>query len=91
MPDPTATALEEGRVDAIAFSSGKTAEHTAKLLEQRFGSGWAERLEGVKVISIGPQTSRSCHRCFGRVDAEADPHDLEGLTEACAQAIQTGS
>ena len=37
MPEPTATALEEGDVDAIAFSSGKTAEHTAQLLEQRFG------------------------------------------------------
>ena len=37
MPEPTATALEGGDVDAIAFSSGKTAEHTAQLLEQRFG------------------------------------------------------
>ena len=91
MPEPTAAALEQGNVDAIAFSSGKTAEHTAQLLEQRFGSGWAERLEGVKVISIGPQTSRSCRQYFGRVDAEADPHDLEGLTEACTQAIQRGS
>ena len=27
MPEPTATALDEGSVDAIAFSSGKTAEH----------------------------------------------------------------
>ena len=88
MPEPTATALDEGRVDAIAFSSGKTAQHTAKLLEQRFGAGWAERLEGVKVVSIGPQTSRSCRQCFSRVDAEADPHDLEGLAEACAQAMQ---
>jgi uroporphyrinogen-III synthase len=48
-------------------------------------------LEGVKLVSIGPQTSRSCRQCFGRVDAEADPHDLEGLAEACAQAMQKGS
>ena len=88
MPDPTAAALDEGSVDAIAFSSGKTAEHTAQLLEQRFGPGWTKRLEGVKVISIGPQTSRSCRQCFGRVDSEADPHDLEGLADACAQAMQ---
>ena len=91
MPEATATALDEGSVDAIAFSSGKTAEHTAQLLEQRFGPGWLERMEGVKVISIGPQTSRSCLKYFGRVDAEADPHDLEGLAEACAQAMQKGS
>ena len=45
-------------------------------------------MEGVKVISIGPQTSRSCRQHFGRVDAEADPHDLEGLAEACAQSMQ---
>ena len=91
IPQPTATALEEGSIDAIAFSSGKTAEHTAQLLKQRFGPGWAERLDGVKVISIGPQTSRSCLEWFGRVDHEADPHDLEGLADACAQAMQQGS
>ena len=78
MPEPTATALEGGDVDAIAFSSGKTARHSAQLLEQRFGPALGERLEGVKLISIGPQTSRSCRQCFGRVDAEADPHDLDG-------------
>jgi uroporphyrinogen-III synthase len=43
------------------------------------------------VISIGPQTSRSCLQCFGRMDAEANPHDLEGLAAACAQAMQKGS
>ena len=65
-------------------------DSTAQLLEQRFGPAWAERLEGVKLVSIGPQTSRSCRQCFGRVDVEADPHDLEGLAEACAQAMQKG-
>ena len=91
MPERTAEALEAGTVDAILFSSGKTAAHTAQLLLQRFGPGWEQRLETLKLVSIGPQTSRSCRQCFGRVDAEADPHDLEGLAEACAQAIQKGS
>ena len=91
MPDSAAAALEQGGVDAVAFSSGKTADHTARLLEQRFGTTWMERLSRVKLISIGPQTSASCRRCFGRVDAEADPYDLEGLTEACVQAIQSES
>ena len=66
-------------------------ERTSATQEQRFGPGWAKRLAGVKVISIGPQTSRSCLQCFGRVNAEADPHDLEGLADACAQAMQIGS
>ena len=91
MPEATAAALDAGAVDAITFSSGKTAEHTALLLKQRFGDDWLERLAGVKVVSIGPQTSRSCLARFGRVDGEADPHDLDGLVSACAQLMQSGS
>ena len=91
MPEATAAALDTDAVDAIAFSSGKTAEHTAQLLAQRFGQSWSRRLTGVKLVSIGPQTSLSCRNFFGRVDAEADPHDLEGLVAACIQAIQSGS
>ena len=83
MPDCTADALAAERVDAVLFSSGKTAAHTAQLLLQRFGQGWPERLTSTKIVSIGPQTSRSCREWFGRVDAEADPHDLEGLVDAC--------
>jgi len=91
IPDTTASALDNDSVDAIAFSSGKTAEHTAQLLAQRFGESWNRRLSGVKLVSIGPQTSLSCRNHFGRVDAEADPHDLEGLVAACIQAMQSGS
>ncbi len=89
--EPAAMALAAGAVDAIAFTSGKTAMHTAQLMEKRYGSAWKQHLQGVSVVSIGPQTSRSCHQHFGRVDAEADPHDLEGLVNACAQAMQSKS
>ncbi|MFN7900219.1 MAG: uroporphyrinogen-III synthase, partial [Synechococcaceae cyanobacterium] len=37
----------------------------------------------VPLVSIGPQTSRRCQELLGRVDAEADPHDLGGLVAAC--------
>ena len=87
MPEPTAEALAAGDVDAICFSSGKTAIHAAQLLQQRFGSPWSQLLAEVKRVSIGPQTSRSCRMHFGRVDAEADPHDLDGLVAACRQAL----
>ena len=87
LPEGTAAALAEGRLDAITFSSGKTVQHTAQLLEQRFGSNWQELLAGIAVVSIGPQTSASCRRVLGRVDAEADPHDLDGLVAACVQAL----
>ena len=90
LPPATAAALAEGAVDAITFSSGKTVQHTAQLLEQRFGSTWMEVLEGVALVSIGPQTSQTCQRVLGRVDAEANPHDLDGLVAACAAALHQG-
>ena len=90
IPAATAEALAQGTVHAIAFSSGKTASHTAQLLRQHFGDDWISCLEPVKIVSIGPQTSRSCQTHFRRVDAEAQPHDLDGLIAACSQAMQTG-
>ena len=87
MPEPTAEAIAAEHVDVICFSSGKTASHSAQLLLQRFGERWSEHIATVKLISIGPQTSQSCHEHFGRVDAEADPHDLDGLVAACRDAF----
>lgn len=87
LPAGTAQALEDGRVAAITFSSGKTVTHTVQLLERGLGAAWKERLESVAVISIGPQTSRRCLELLGRVDAEADPHDLSGLMAATVRAL----
>ena len=42
----------------------------------------------VRVVSIGPATSERCHAVLGRVDREADPHDLEGLVAACVEALR---
>jgi len=42
-------------------------------------------------VSIGPQTSARCLELLGRVDGEADPHDLDGLVAACVQALRSGS
>lgn len=88
LPSEAVRALQAGTLQAITFSSGKTVRHCAKLLEGAFGSGWRQVLEGVKVISIGPQTSQPCQDLLGRVDAEAEPHDLDGLVEACIRAIR---
>ena len=88
LPEAAASALAAGTVDAITFSSGKTVLHTAQLLEQHFGAGWRTQLEGVALVSIGPQTSLSCREHLGRVDAQANPHDLDGLVAACAQALE---
>jgi uroporphyrinogen-III synthase len=42
------------------------------------------------VVSIGPQTSQACREVLGRLDAEANPYDLDGLVAACS-ALFTGS
>ncbi len=88
LPSAALLALEQRRLDAITFSSGKTVDHTCHMLEQSFGEGWRRWLETVRVISIGPQTSLRCLSQLGRVDGEADPHDLDGLVAACGRALR---
>jgi len=88
LPSAAVRALDQGDVDAITFSSGKTVNHTAQLLEGAFGDVWRERLATVRVVSIGPATSKRCHAVLGRVDREADPHDLEGLVAACVEVLR---
>jgi uroporphyrinogen-III synthase len=88
LPSATVAALEQGQLDAITFSSGKTVSHTSRLLQEAFGAPWQQRLEGVAIVSIGPQTSERCRQELGRVDGEASPHDLDGLLQACIEALQ---
>ena len=88
LPAAAAEALAAGALDALTFSSGKTVQHTAQLLEKHFGAEWRQQLQGVALVSIGPQTSQSCRQALGRVDAEADPHDLDGLVAACVEALE---
>ena len=90
LPSAAVAALEQGRLDGITFSSGKTVSHTCELLKAAYGPGWAAQLEGVAVVSIGPQTSERCRALLGRVDGEADPHDLAGLVEACGRCLGAG-
>ena len=76
---------------SVTFSSGKTVSHTVQLLQERYGSSWATHLKQAKVVSIGPQTSKRCKDLLGRVDQEADPHDIEGLVQACVQTLVSSS
>ncbi|MCP9801587.1 uroporphyrinogen-III synthase [Synechococcus sp. RedBA-s] len=88
LPLATAAALRQGDVEAITFTSGKTVRHSVQLLRQDLGEHWQELLASVALVSIGPQTSATCLELLGRVDAEADPHDLEGLVAACGRALK---
>jgi uroporphyrinogen III methyltransferase/synthase len=76
------SALEQHRIDGVCFTSSKTVLHFCQLLERAIGPEWHHCLEGVILASIGPQTSTTCREQLGRVDVEAQPHTLEGLTQA---------
>ena len=89
IPADTQKALENGEVDVISFSSGKTVTHTVQLLEKALGSAGTDQLfRKPAIVSIGPQTSQRCRELLGRVDQEATPHDMEGLAQACVQVMQ---
>ena len=72
--------LEAGGVDIIPFASSSTVRNFASLVEDRDWHG--------TVVSIGPVTTRTCDELGIRVDAEADPHDLEGLVAAIVAAAR---
>jgi uroporphyrinogen-III synthase len=88
LPSATLEAIIGQKLDAITFSSGKTVIHTCQLLEKHFGGHWRQQIARARVISIGPQTSLSCRQYLGRLDGEADPHDLQGLVEACVISLR---
>ncbi|TGG87654.1 MAG: uroporphyrinogen-III synthase [Aphanocapsa feldmannii 288cV] len=87
IPPDALRALEQGDVAAITYASGKTVVHSVKLLQAAVGERWLTLLQPLRVISIGPQTSRSCRQWLGRVDREANPHDLGGLVAATVEAL----
>ncbi|MEO1401399.1 MAG: uroporphyrinogen-III C-methyltransferase [Cyanobacteria bacterium J06635_1] len=80
--------IDAGQVDVVTFASSKTVRHFAQLMEKDFGKGWRDRLEGVAIASIGPQTSRDCREIFGRADIEAEVYTLDGLTQAIVEWVE---
>lgn len=87
IPTDTLDALEKKEVDAITFTSGKTVLHVYQLVKSHFGNKWIDKLHGVKLISIGPQTTLSCQKYFNRVNNEALEHSVEGLLQACIYSL----
>ena len=85
IPAKTVDALNSGKIDIIAFTSGKTVINTVSLLKKYFGENWLKLIEKIKIVSIGPQTSLKCEHLIRKPDTEALPHDLEGLVQACQE------
>ena len=63
------------------FSSGKTVVNAAFLLEKNLGKQWLEYFDKIKLLTIGPQTTKKCNKIFGRVDCQAQKYTFEGLLD----------
>ena len=73
-------ALEEGRIDAITFTSASTARNFAQILGvERMKKVLASKT--VRLLSIGPITSIAMNESGIPVHGEASPHDIPGLIE----------
>jgi uroporphyrinogen-III synthase len=76
--DPTVVAaLAAGEVDLLTFTSASCVRGFVELLADRPWSG--------QVVTIGPVTSAACRQVGVPVDAEADPHHLDGLVAALVE------
>ena len=85
IPRDTIDALNSRKIDIIAFTSAKTVTNTVILFKKYFGNNWLKLIEKIKLISIGPQTTLCCRNLIRKPDKEANPHDLEGLLQACLE------
>jgi len=80
-PEPDVVArVVEGRVDAITFTSSSTVTNLCDALG-------ALPSPQPLVVTIGPVTSETARARGLRVDAEADPHTVDGLVDALVAAV----
>ena len=75
LPAEAADRLAQGTIDVIALASSSTVRNLVSLLG-------GPPPPQVRIAAIGPVTAQTCRELGLRVDAEADPHDLDGLVEA---------
>ena len=82
VPDADAVArVRAGDVDALTFTSSSTVENFVAAVGPLDAPG-------VAVISIGPVTSETLRSRGLRVDAEADPHTIDGLVAALLETLR---
>src|SRR5205823_5857473 len=73
LPEEARAVLEEGRVDAVVFTSSSTVEGFVRLAGPR---------RGLPAVCIGPVTADAALRAGFSVKAVADPHTVDGLVAA---------
>ena len=83
--DPAvAKQMRDGGLDVVAFASSSTVRNLVDLLD-------GPPHPDIRVASIGPVTSDTCRQLGLRVDAEAAPHDVDGLVDAVVAAAMASS
>ena len=87
IPQETINVIAKKKVDAMVFSSSKTVSNSAYLLQKEFGEEWLTFVENTKLLTIGPQTSKTCEKLFGRVDSEAVKFTFEGLLDTAIEVF----
>ncbi len=70
----------EGRFDAVTFTSSSTVDNFCAQIDPRPDPF-------PLVVSIGPVTSATAVERGLRVDAEADPHTIDGLVATLLHAF----
>jgi uroporphyrinogen III methyltransferase/synthase len=73
LPEEALEALDDGRVDAVVFTSSSTVEGFVRLVGPRLGT---------PAVCIGPVTADAALRAGFRVKAVADPHTVDGIVAA---------
>jgi uroporphyrinogen III methyltransferase/synthase len=79
--------LEQGRVDAVVFTSSSTVQNLCDLL----GPSAARLLAGPRVASIGPVTTATAVERGLRVDVTAAEYTVPGLVQALEESFRTSS
>ena len=73
--------LASGTIDAVTFTSSSTVRNLVSML------GGAELINGCRVVSIGPVTSRTASELGVRVDREAAEHTVSGVANAVLEVL----
>lgn len=83
--DELETLLSSGQIDAVTFTSGSTVEHFRSAL----GARCNELLRRVKLVTIGPVTTKAAEDAGLRVEATAGEAGVASLADAVT-AVLTG-
>lgn len=84
-PLGVAARLQEEGADWITFTSSSTVEH----FHARFDlPALLKRFPGIRLASIGPETSKAIAGLQLAPHAEAHPHNLDGLVHAIEKAVK---